>query len=179
MAPPRLDAAVTRLAGQLDEITRLVRFEPVLLALRAQRISRWSVALQVDHILKVLEFGQRVLARADAPLPHGVNLSGRIVLALEWFPRGVAKSPKRVLPVEQPPAELAERTAHLRRVYCETPLSAAVFADPRPVFPHPFFGGLTALQGIHFLGIHTHHHLKIVADIRRATSSATPAGDPR
>lgn len=169
MASAGVDASVARLAGQFDEITRLVRFEPALLALRAERVSQWSIGLQVDHILKVLEFGQRVLAAADAPLPRGVNLTGRIVLALGWFPRGVAKSPQRVLPAEQPPAELAERTAHLRRVYCETPLSAAVFADPRPVFPHPVFGGLTAAQGLHFLGIHTHHHLKIVADIRRAT----------
>lgn len=168
MAPAGVDASVARLAGQFDEITRLVRFEPALLALRAERVSQWSIALQVDHILKVLEFGQKVLAESQPPLPHGVNLTGRIVLALGWFPRGVAKSPKRVLPEEQSPADLAERSARLRRVFCETPLAAAVFEDPKPVFPHPVFGGLSAAQGIHFLGIHTHHHLKIVAEIRRA-----------
>lgn len=167
MPSTRPDASVARLAGQLDEITRLVRFQPDLLALRADSVSQWSVGLQLDHILRVLEFGQQLLGGVETPLPRGMNLTGRIVLALGWFPRGVAKSPKRVLPVEQSPADLAERAAHLRRVYCETPLSAAVFADKRPVFPHPVFGGLTAEQGLHFLGIHTHHHLKIVADIRR------------
>lgn len=169
MAPSGLDASVARLAGQLDEITRLVRFEPALLALRAERVSQWSIGLQVDHILNVLEVGQKVFEASQPRLPRGVNLTGRIVLAVGWFPRGVAQSPKRVLPAERTPANLAERSAHLRRVYCETPLSAAIFRDPTPVFPHPFFGGLSAAQGIHFLGIHTHHHLKIVAEIRRAS----------
>ncbi len=168
MSSSGLDASVARLASQLDEITRLVRFEPALLALRAERVSQWSIGLQIDHILKVLEFGQIVLAKAEAPLPRGMNLTGRIVFALGWFPRGVAKSPKRVLPAEQTPADLAERAARLRRIYCETPLAAEIFADPKPVFPHPVFGGLSALQGLRFLGLHTHHHLRIVADIRRA-----------
>ncbi|MEO8196397.1 MAG: DinB family protein [Thermoanaerobaculia bacterium] len=168
MASIRLETSVARLAGQFDEITRLVRFEPALLALRVERVSKWSIGLQVDHILKVLEVGQKVLDGAGDPLPRGMNLTGRIVLALGWFPRGVAKSPQRVLPAEQTPAELAERAAHLRRAYCDSRLPETVFADPKPVFPHPVFGGLSALQGLHFLGIHTHHHLKIVAEIRRA-----------
>ena len=178
MAAAGLDASVARLAGQFDEITRLVRFEPALLSLRVERISKWSIGLQVDHMLKVLEVGQKVLDESAAALPRGMNLTGRIVLALGWFPRGVAQSPKRVLPAETTPADLAGRTAQLRKAFCETPLSAERFADPQPVFPHPVFGGLTALQGIHFLGLHTHHHLRIVADIRRASDSATPAARP-
>lgn len=168
MALDRLAAAVTQIQGQLDEITRIVRFEPALLALRVERISRWSIGLQVDHILKVLEVGQRFLADGSAPLPRGMNLLGHLSLATGWLPRGVGKSPKGVLPVEQTPADLAGRASELRRIYCERPLPAHVLADPRPVFPHPYFGGLNALQGVRFLGIHTHHHLKIVADIRRA-----------
>lgn len=169
MAPSAVDASVGRLAGQLDEIARLVRFEPALLDRQSARVSRWTIGLQLDHILKVLEVGQKALAGARAPLPRGVNLTGRIVLALGWFPRGVAKSPERVLPEEQSPAVLAARTSELRRVFCETPLDEAIYADPRPVFPHPVFGGLTALQSLRFLALHTHHHLRIVADIRRST----------
>ena len=169
MASDRIAASVSRLAGQLDEITRIVRFEPALLALRVDRVSHWSIGQQLDHVVKVLEVSQRLV---DGTMPHqpaGVNLLGRLVLTTGWFPRGFAKSPGMVRPGEQAPADLAERASYLRKVYCETPLSEAIFADPRPVFPHPFFGGLSALQGLHFLGIHTHHHLKIVADIRRAT----------
>ena len=60
MPSDKLAAAVAQLAGQLDEITRIVRFEPALLALRVPRVSRWSIGLQVDHILKVLEAGTRL-----------------------------------------------------------------------------------------------------------------------
>jgi hypothetical protein len=35
--------------------------------------------------------------------------------------------------------------------------------------PHPYFGGLTPVQTLRFLVVHTGHHLRIVADIRRAT----------
>jgi hypothetical protein len=96
-----------------------------------------------------------------------VNLIGRFALATGWVPRGVGKSPKGLLPVEQSAAELAGRCSEMRRIYCERPLPAHVRENPRPVLRHPYFGGLSAAQGLHFLGIHTHHHLKIVADIRR------------
>ncbi len=168
MSDARLEAAVAQLTAHLDEITRIVRFEPALLELRVERVSRWSIGQQVDHVLKVLEAGKRLLDDSTAPLPRGMNLLGHLTLATGWIPRGVGKSPKSVLPAEQAPADLAERASHLRKIYCERTLPEALLADPKPVFPHPYFGGLTALQGLRFLGIHTHHHLKIVADIRRA-----------
>jgi hypothetical protein len=160
--------AVSQLASQLDEITRIVRFEPALLDLRVERVSRWSVGQQLDHILKVLDVSQRLLDGNPQPLPRGMNLLGRCVMAAGWFPRGFAKSPKFVVPADEPPADLAERAAHLRKVYCETALPAELLADRRPVYPHPVFGGLSAVEGLRFLGIHTRHHLKIVSDIRRA-----------
>lgn len=168
MGSGKADSAVAQLAGQLDEIARMVRFEPALLALRVERVSHWSIGQQVDHILKVLDAGQRMFATSSPELPRGMNLTGHLLLTLGWIPRGVGKSPKGVLPATEIPDDLAERAARLRRAFCETPLSAALLADPKPVFPHPYFGGLTALQGLRFLGIHTAHHLKIVADIRRA-----------
>jgi hypothetical protein len=168
VASDRLASAMTQLAVHLDEVSRIARFEPALLALRVERVSRWSIGLQVDHILKVLEAGQRLLAEENPTLPRGMNVAGRFALATGWVPRGVGKSPKGVLPAEQSGAELAGRSSELRKVYCERPLPAHVLENPRPVFKHPYFGGLSAAQGLRFLGIHTHHHMKIVADIRRA-----------
>jgi hypothetical protein len=168
VAADQLASAVTRLADQLDEVSRIARFEPALLALRVERVSLWSIGLQVDHILKVLEAGQRLLAEESPTLPRGMNLVGRFALATGWVPRGVGKSPKGVLPVEQGATELAGRSSELRKIYCERPLPAHVRDNPRPVFKHPYFGGLSAAQGLRFLVIHTHHHMKIVADIRRA-----------
>lgn len=168
MSSAKVAVAVSQLASQLDEIARIVRFEPALLALRVERVSHWSVGQQLDHILKVLEVSQRLLDENPEPLPRGINLLGRCVMATGWFPRGVAKSPKFVVPADEIPPDLAERASRLRKAYCETPLPPAVFATTQPVYPHPVFGGLSPAQGLRFLGIHTRHHLQIVTDIRRA-----------
>ena len=53
--------------------------------------------------------------------------------------------------------------------------ASAFFASPTPVFPHPYFGGLSAAQGVRFLGMHNHHHWKIVRDIRRRAERVQPA----
>lgn len=175
MAAGQVDAAIGRLAGELDQITRIVRFEPALLELRIERVSKWSIGQQIDHMLKVLEAGVRFLEGSRESLPRGLNFYGHLALALRWFPRGIGRSPKGVRPGDWTPAGLAERASRLRKVYCDNPLPAAVLADSRPVFPHPYFGGLTATQGVRFLDIHTHHHLKIVADIRRAAPERSDA----
>lgn len=168
MASDPLVSAVAGLAGHLDEIARFVRFEPAILTLRVERVSRWSIGQHVDHSLKVLEAGQRFLVQSETPLARGINLAGRLALATGWLPRGVGKSPKGVLPADDVPSDLAERASQARRTFCEKALPLAILANPRPVFLHPYFGGLSALQGVRFLGIHTGHHMKIVADIRRA-----------
>jgi hypothetical protein len=38
-------------------------------------------------------------------------------------------------------------------------------AEKNQFFPHPFLGNLNKKQTIHFLSIHTLHHLKIINDI--------------
>ncbi len=169
-----VEAALARLESQLDEITRVVRFQPALLDVRVERVSGWSIGEQVDHMIRVLEAGLPLLDGLRDSLPRGMNLTGTILLRLRWIPRGIGKSPKGVRPGAWTAFDLAERAARLRKSFCETPLSGAILADPRPVFPHPYFGGLSAAQGIRFLDIHTRHHLKIVADIRRAAPGPEP-----
>lgn len=160
------------LVAQLAEIEDRLAQAPATISLRAERVSAWSIGQQFDHILKVLEFGDRALREARDPLPRGIKPMGRVVLALGWFPRGVAKSPQRVLPGEATQEDLLTRVALLRQRYSDPALPPAIDRVEGPVFPHPFFGGLTARQGLRFLVVHTRHHLRIVADIRRA--AATP-----
>ena len=155
------DAArpLARLGAQLGALERLVVDEPAALDCRAPAVSGWSVRLQVDHSLKVMALGLLTLDRGSAkPLPP-CNLLGRTLMALDWIPRGRGKSPERVLPGECGDSQLAEEIRRLR----------SSFADPTPIFPHPYFGGLSAAQGVRFLAMHTHHHWKIVRDIRRAS----------
>ncbi|MCB1008563.1 MAG: DinB family protein [Acidobacteria bacterium] len=156
------------LAAQIDEIGALLDDCP--LDLRAPRVSGWSVGEQVDHMTQVLASGLGLLETPGEPRPNGINLSGRILLALRWIPRGVGKSPKGVLPRGASPEDLRERLADLRRRLDAISAAPDRLADPRPTIPHPYFGALNPAQGLRFLAIHTRHHLKIVRDIRKASS---------
>ena len=158
---------ILALEREFDRIGALLAIEPDATTARAEKVSGWSVAEQVDHMLKV------VLAQVDRlaerrPVKRGINLVGRIVLLRGRIPRGVGKSPERVLPAPRPRAELVEQLAAARGRLAALAADAELRADPRPLAPHPYFGGLTPRQALRFLAIHTDHHLRIVADIRRA-----------
>lgn len=164
---------LNRIASQLAEIERLIDDAAPALDARIERISRWSIRQQIDHALKVLALGLSAFDGERPPQPRGINLLGRTLLALDWLPRGRARSPKAVLPQETGDAELLAETRRLRAAFAAPALAAsALFRDPKPIFPHPYFGGLTARQGVRMLATHTRHHLKIVRDLRRAAEAA-------
>jgi hypothetical protein len=175
---PPVARYLARIDAQLAELEQLVANESSALDQRADRVSGWSVRQQVDHVVKVLALGLANVASGGKPQSQGCNLIGKVLMAADWLPRGVAKSPKSVLPEESPDAALLVEIRRLRAAYAAPELAASsAFDDERPVFPHPRFGGLTALQGVRFLGTHTHHHWKIVRDIRRAAGQPAAAGN--
>lgn len=155
-----------RLAAQLDEIEALLDGCP--LELRVERVSGWSVGEQVDHVTQVLAAGLGLLTDPQTTPRRGINLTGRILLGLGWLPRGVGKSPKSVLPKGASAVELRDRLAGIRGRLERLAAEPDRLRDPRPVVPHPYFGGLSPAQGLRFLEVHTRHHLKIVRDLRRA-----------
>ena len=130
-----------------------------------ERVSRWSPAEHVDHLLKVTKSILDLLA-SDEVVPRRISFLGRCVLALRWIPRGLGKAPQRL---HGQPATVEELQRRLARV------SAALAAvDPAVVdavhirnIPHPRFGGLTPAQALRFAAVHGEHHLKIVGDILR------------
>ena len=139
-----------------------------ILALRAEKVSGWSVAEQLDHLIKVeSSIYSHLLTRTPAPGPR-TSLVGRFVLATGWIPRGRSEAPKRLrgtpAGAEQLKAALDACLETFRRLAAEPEplLSSAA------VLPHKMFGALTASDAIRFAPIHTLHHLKIVADIRRS-----------
>lgn len=162
---------IGRIVEQIALIREIVESSSGELDRRVESVSRWSVRQQLDHACKVLALGHKSFDGPRVAQPRGINLLGRTLLALGWLPRGRARSPKAVLPEETATAALAAEAVRLRAAYADPALAASpMFQDPTPTFPHPYFGGLTAAQGVRMLAVHTHHHLKIVRDIRRAAS---------
>jgi len=167
----RLRRDFDRLASQLDSIEALLDEGDERLGRRAPRVSGWSVAQQIDHMLKVLERAAGLLLTAGEALPKGINTTGRILLGLGRLPRGVAQAPKATRGEETSAEGLRVELQSVREAIGRLRAAAERLADRRPLLPHPYFGGLTPGQAVRFLGIHTDHHLRIVADIRRATGA--------
>lgn len=166
----RRASSLATLEAHFDRLAALLDGAPDRLGCLAPRVSRWTVGLQVDHILKVLQVTRQVIASERPALPRRINLSGRLALALRWFPRGVAKSPKVVQPTGLARAELRDLLATERSGWGELLRQEALLARAEAIYPHPYFGGLTRVQAAEFAAVHTRHHLKIVDDILRSAS---------
>jgi hypothetical protein len=163
-----LQAAFRRIEQRHGEVASVIALGDAALSLRAEKVSAWSVAEQLDHLIKVeSSIYSHLLTRTPAPGPR-TSLVGRFVLAAGWIPRGRSEAPKRL---RGKPAGAAELKAALDACG-ETFRRLAAEPDPlfsrAAVLPHKMFGALTAGEAIRFAPIHTRHHLKIVADIRRS-----------
>ena len=166
-----------RLEGQLDAIGRLVDEGDAALVRRAPRVSGWSVAQQLDHSLKVAMRSLGCVLEPDAAKidRRGINLLGRLLLAFGRLPRGRGKAPKAVAGEERSSQELAAALAAVRARLAEVAARGELLARPDPIVPHPYFRCLNASQGLRMLAVHTDHHLRIGADIRRAAAAGGAA----
>lgn len=132
------------------------------LASRPVPRSAWCAAEHFDHTIKVAHSILTLLAKPGiAAAPTGINLIGRVVLAVGWIPRGRGKSPERLRGAAVTMAELEANLAGLEAVI-ETVAGRTDAPSHIPIVRHPLFGGLTHNQALRFVAIHTDHHLKIV-----------------
>lgn len=150
------------------------------LAVRVERISRWSVAQQLEH-LAIVDRGvvralDRVLAEPERDVARRASLVGRLLLATGWIPRGVGKAPERSLPQSVEPAALRELWREAIAGLEGLAPRLDELARSRARARHPRFGWLDAGLWLRFVAVHHHHHTKIVRDIERAAASAADAG---
>jgi len=126
------------------------------------KVSKATVGWHLDHSLKVLNGVLIAIKESDPKLyKKKFNSLRFITFILGKFPRGKAKSPKRVLP-----PEIIETTAienQLREL--KKNIEFIPELKEHQFFEHPFFCHLNKKQTIKFLGMHTNHHLKIIKDI--------------
>lgn len=128
-------------------------------------VSKVSVGWHLDHSLKVINAVYGALKDSD-PSAYKWKFNGLRLFAFTVgsFPRGRAKSPKRVLPPEEIVRENIEKQLELAIQNSKSILEL----KENQYFSHPLFKQLNKKKTIKFLGLHTNHHLKIVRDILRA-----------
>jgi hypothetical protein len=125
-------------------------------------ISEASVGWHIEHSLLVIKQVTATVAQSEPKLYKSkFNLSRFFVFLLKTIPRGKAKAPKVVIPVDEITIETLQES--LKNTY--QAIAYLKDCQDNQYFMHPFFGQLNKKQTIKFLEIHTKHHLKIVRDI--------------
>jgi len=167
-APRNLRSILERIETELGAVSSVIGLGDAALALRAPEVSAWSVAEQVDHLVKVNQsIFSHLLTRTPASGPR-ISLAGRLVLLTGHFPRGRGESPRKLRGQQASAVELAAAHEKSRDTFRILAAEPEPLLDPSAVLPHKMFGALTAAQALRFVPIHTRHHLRIVADIRAA-----------
>jgi hypothetical protein len=126
------------------------------------KISKADVGWHLDHSLKVINSVFEALETSNSnDYKKKFNVLRLFTFTLGSFPRGKAKSPKRVLP-----------PVIILKGDIENQLEKAILnfkkienLEENQFFMHPLFKQLNKKQTIKFLRLHTNHHLKIVRDI--------------
>jgi hypothetical protein len=125
-------------------------------------ISEASVGWHLEHSLLVIKQITATVAQSEPKLYKSkFNVKRFFVFLSKTIPRGKAKAPKVVIPVDEITAETLQES--LKNTY--QAITYLKDCEDNQYFMHPFFGQLNKKQTIQFLAIHTEHHLKIVRDI--------------
>jgi hypothetical protein len=125
-------------------------------------VSISTVGWQIDHCLLVINgiISQLEISNPTEFQPKW-NFPKFMVFTTGKIPRGKAKAPKVVMPIQV--ATQNELKAKLE-VAKNNVLKLDSFSENQ-FFNHPFFKDLNVKQTKRFLTIHTKHHLKIIEDI--------------
>jgi hypothetical protein len=126
------------------------------------KISSSSIGWQIDHCLLVIN---GIISQLEVSNPSEYrpkfNLPKFIVFTTGKIPRGKARAPKIVMPVDVATANELKSKIELAKTNILKLSSFPTNAH----FKHPFFNDLNTKQTGKFLAIHTKHHLKIIEDI--------------
>lgn len=116
----------------------------------------------LDHSLKVMNSVLDTLKNSDAKeFKKKFNFFRFYIFLKGSFPRGKARSPKRVLPPEIILIEEIEKQIRL----VENSLKNYPSIQENQFFTHPIFKQLNKKQTLKFLKLHSQHHFKIIQDI--------------
>lgn len=147
------------LADQLSSISELY------MELKDQTntdISKANVAWHLDHLLKVnIQISNSLINSDPLNYKSNFNPSRAFVFTTRVIPRGVAKAPESV----KPPEIILTEDLYEQFEIAKAKLLSLDDLNVHSNYEHSTFGCLNRGQTIHFMEIHTNHHLKIIKDI--------------
>jgi hypothetical protein len=150
-----------KLLKAIDELESYINKEN----LSKVEISNSTIGWQIVHALKVIYGVTRTIAKSDPKeYKWKFNLTRTAILTTGKIPRGKAKAPKAVRPLEEDmTAEAFTNLFQKARKSIDDTLNS----EPKAHFEHPYFGLLKRDTALRFLEVHTEHHLKIIRDIAK------------
>ena len=130
--------------------------------LNNQLISNVSIGWHIDHAcLVIIKITETVKQSNPDNFSSKFNFKKLVVFMTGKFPRGRAKAPASVMPIE-----------NIDQLHLMNSISNAKKAiiqlnecSKNQYFQHPIFGNLNKASTLYFLGIHTKHHLRIIQEI--------------
>jgi hypothetical protein len=143
------------LVNQLESY--IANYEKVNLA-----VSQSSIGWHIDHSLMVINGIIDQLKKSNPEqYKWQFNWIRIFIQIINKIPRGKAKAPKVVQPLE--PATAAILISKLE--IAKNSLVDLETLNTNSYFTHPYFGDLNLKKTLWFLNLHTNHHLKIIKDI--------------
>ncbi len=149
---------IERLLKQINELDSFIKAGDS----HNNKISKKGTFWHIDHSLKVLEGIPEVLKNSN-PQDYQPKFSflKLIIMNTGYMPRGKGRAPKQVVP----DTALSKEELLLKLNKVRESVKSLMTLEKNKTFKHPLFGWLDLKDTIKFMGIHTHHHLKIIKDI--------------
>lgn len=166
----RARRSFARALESFGEMAALAR-QPETLARRAPAVSRWSVADQLEHLVLADRGILKTLHRLQAGEVDeggGPTFAGRLVLLTRFIPRGAGQAHGVLHPKGVEAGDLRAAIAELESAFRDLEPELDALSRLRATARHPVLGRFDACRWLGFLDLHHRHHLRIVADIRRA-----------
>lgn len=175
--------AIEGLAARLDE---LLTWDDHRLFACVPAVSSWSVAQQLEHVVRASTRMLDMLALLASGNAHdrvkdrgSPSVTGRAILLAGRIPRGRAEAPGETLPDAVPSrAALREATETLTRRLRARAADPTDLRDIKGVGEHPLLGWFSAPQWWRFLRVHAEHHLAVIDDIDGHRVSTEPIPRP-
>jgi hypothetical protein len=161
-------------AGQAEYLLELTVGSDEQSLVRSAPVSAWNIGQHLDHLAKanreMASAIRKILAGEAGHSRPAPTLVGRAVLFSGWIPRGAGKAPAYTTPDATSPEQIKDNLRRSLEAVIGLGEVLVEIGQSRGRGDHFAFGGLTPMQWLRTMDVHTRHHLKIISEIERATT---------